>query len=83
MMKDTALVSFLGVTAVQAEIFRRAQLAGKADFKNLEAYVLAAGLYWALTALFTFFQARLERRVSRGYVRLPASSTGRAGRGGH
>ena len=83
MMKDTALVSFLGVTAVQAEIFRRAQLAGKADLKNLEAYVLAAGLYWALTALFTFFQARLERRVSRGYVRLPASSTGRAGRGGH
>ena len=75
MMKDTALVSFLGVTAVQAEIFRRAQLAGKADFKNLEAYVLAAGLYWALTALFTFFQARLERRVSRGYVRLPASSS--------
>jgi polar amino acid transport system permease protein len=74
MMKDTALVSFLGVTAVQAEIFRRAQLAGKADFKNLEAYVLAAGLYWALTALFTFFQARLERRVSRGYVRLPSSS---------
>jgi polar amino acid transport system permease protein len=84
MMKDTALVSFLGVTAVQAEIFRRAQLAGKADFKNLEAYVLAAGLYWALTALFTFFQARLERRVSRGYVRLPASSSRPAEQaGGH
>ena len=57
MMKDTALVSFLGVTVASAEIFRRAQLAGKADFKNLEAYVIAAGLYWALTALFTFFQA--------------------------
>jgi polar amino acid transport system permease protein len=84
MMKDTALVSFLGVTAVQAEIFRRAQLAGKADFKNLEAYVLAAGLYWALTALFTFFQARLERRVSRGYVRLPSSSNRPAEQaGGH
>ena len=73
MMKDTALVSFLGVTAASAEIFRRSQLAGKADFKNLEAYVIAAGLYWALTALFTFFQARLERRVSRGYVRLPST----------
>ncbi len=85
MMKDTALVSFLGVTAASAEIFRRAQLAGKADFKNLEAYVVAAGLYWALTALFTFFQARLERRVSRGYVRIP-ESVGQphgGGMGGH
>ena len=58
MMKDTALVSFLGVTAAQAEIFRRAQLVGKADFKNLEAYVLAALLYWGLTALFTLLQGR-------------------------
>ena len=39
MMKDTALVSFLGVTIASAEIFRRAQLVGKSDFKNLEAYV--------------------------------------------
>ena len=73
MMKDTALVSFLGVNVAVAEIFRRAQLAGKADFKNLEAYVIAAGLYWALTVLFTFFQRRLEKRLSRGYVRMPSS----------
>jgi polar amino acid transport system permease protein len=69
MMKDTALVSFLGVTVANAEVFRRAQLVGKADFKNLEAYVVAAGLYWALTIIFTFFQRRLETRMSRGYVR--------------
>jgi polar amino acid transport system permease protein len=69
MMKDTALVSFLGVTAAQAEIFRRAQLVGKADFKNLEAYVLAAILYWGLTALFTMLQSRLEKRMATGYVR--------------
>jgi polar amino acid transport system permease protein len=81
MMKDTAQVSVLGVTLENAEIFRRASLAGKADFKNLEAFVVAAGLYWALTVLFTFFQTRLERRVSRGYERLPADvgrSTGQA-----
>jgi polar amino acid transport system permease protein len=77
MMKDTALVSFLGVTAASAEIFRRSQLVGKADFKNLEAYVLVAGLYWALTAIFTVFQRRLEARVSKGYVRVP-TSMGRA-----
>jgi polar amino acid transport system permease protein len=74
MMKDTALVSFLGVTVANAEIFRRAQLVGKADFKNLEAYVVAAGLYWALTVIFTFFQRRLETRVSRGYVRTAAAA---------
>ena len=60
MMKDTALVSFLGVTVATAEVFRRSQLVGKADFKNLEAYVAAALVYWGLTVLFTFFQARLE-----------------------
>ncbi len=69
MMKDTALVSFLGVTAASAEIFRRSQLVGKAEFKNLEAYVVAAGIYWALTAIFTFFQGRLENRLLQGYVR--------------
>lgn len=69
MMKDTALVSFLGVTAASAEIFRRSQLVGKADFKNLEAYVAVALMYWALTALFTYFQSRLERRIGRGYDR--------------
>jgi polar amino acid transport system permease protein len=69
MLKDTALVSFLGVAVANAEIFRRAQLVGKADFKNLEALLVAAALYWALTIVFTFFQRRLESRVSRGYVR--------------
>ena len=69
MMKDTALVSFLGVTAASAEIFRRSQLVGKHDFKVLEAYLAAAIVYWALTAVFTFFQARLERRIGRGYDR--------------
>ena len=69
MMKDTALISFLGVAASGAEIFRRSQLVGKADFKNLEAYVLAALFYWALTAIFSFFQGRLEAKMATGYVR--------------
>ncbi|MGH3452877.1 MAG: amino acid ABC transporter permease [Nocardioidaceae bacterium] len=69
MLKDTALVSFLGVSVAQAEIFRRAQLVGRADFKNLEALLVAAALYWALTIVFTFFQRRLEARMSRGYIR--------------
>jgi polar amino acid transport system permease protein len=79
MMKDTALISFLGTAVATAEMFRRAQLVGKADFKNLEAYVLVAAFYWALTALFSFFQQRLEARLATGYVR-EAARAGAAGR---
>jgi polar amino acid transport system permease protein len=79
MMKDTALVSFLGVTATTAEIFRRGQLVGKKDFKSLEALLVVAAMYWILTIIFTAFQSRLERRVSKGYVRgaQPGSTAGR------
>ena len=69
MMKDTALVSFLGVTAASAEIFRRSQLLGKRDYKNLEAYVSVALIYWGLTVMFTILQSRLEKRIGRGYDR--------------
>ena len=69
MLKDTALISFLGVTIASAEVFRRAQLLGKADYKNLEALVAAALVYWCLTIALTFLQARLEKRVGRSYDR--------------
>jgi polar amino acid transport system permease protein len=69
MMKDTALVAFLGVNLEQADLFRRAQLIGNQDLRRLESLIIAAGCYWALTAVFTFFQMRLERRMSAGYVR--------------
>jgi polar amino acid transport system permease protein len=69
MMKDTALLSFLGAAIFWSDPFRRATLLGRADFKNMEALLLAAACYWALTALFTYFQKKLERKVNRGYVR--------------
>ena len=65
----TALVAFLGVVLEQADLFRRAQLIGNQDLKKLEALIIAAGMYWILTAIFTFFQMKLERRMSAGYVR--------------
>jgi polar amino acid transport system permease protein len=85
MMKDTALVSFLGTSIDQMEIFRRAQLVGRADFRNLEALIVAALLYWFLTTIFQYFQLRLERRLSRGYVRGTAAINvpGHAGSRGH
>jgi polar amino acid transport system permease protein len=85
MLKDSALVSFLGTVASQMEIFRRAQLSGRRDFRIFEALFLAAMVYWLLTTIFTFFQARLERKLSKGYVReqrfIPAAGKGAGGGG--
>jgi polar amino acid transport system permease protein len=69
MMKDTALLSFLGAAIFWSDPFRRATLLGRADFKNMEALLVAAACYWALTAVFTFFQQKLEAKVGKGYVR--------------
>jgi polar amino acid transport system permease protein len=69
MIKDTALIGLLGTTLLWADPFRVAQLTGKADFRNLEALIIAALVYWGLTAIFSFFQRKLEDRMSRGYVR--------------
>jgi len=77
MMKDTALISILGQGIESMELFRRAQLLGNADVRPTEALVTAAALYWALTAVFTFFQSRLERRMSKGYVRTVAGPRAR------
>jgi polar amino acid transport system permease protein len=82
MLKDSALVSFLGTVVSQMELFRRADLLGTRDFRPFEALVLAAAMYWALTTVFTFFQQRLERRLSKGYVRAGSFVVG-GGAGGH
>ncbi len=64
------------------ELFRRADLLGTRDFRPFEALILAAAMYWALTSVFTFFQQRLERRMSKGYVRAGSFVLG-GGAGGH
>ncbi|MEK9664157.1 MAG: amino acid ABC transporter permease [Candidatus Nanopelagicales bacterium] len=69
MIKDTALIGLLGTTLLWADPFRVAQLTGKADFRNLEALIVAALVYWGLTGIFSFFQRKLETRMSKGYVR--------------
>ncbi|TMK37584.1 MAG: amino acid ABC transporter permease [Actinobacteria bacterium] len=75
MMKDTALVSFLGAEVAHAELFLRAQLAFSENLtKRLETLLMVAALYWLLTAIFTVFQARIERRMAKGYVRVTAQT---------
>ncbi|MGH2735169.1 MAG: amino acid ABC transporter permease [Actinomycetota bacterium] len=65
MLKDSALVGLAGTQ----ELFFRAIQAGRRDFKTLEMLVVAALIYWILTSIFSVFQARLESRMAKGYVR--------------
>ncbi|HKJ27912.1 MAG TPA: amino acid ABC transporter permease [Anaerolineales bacterium] len=68
MLKDSSLVS---VTGFVHEILWRAQKVGRANFRNLEALLVAAVLYWVLTLIFTALQTRLETRLgeSEGQVK--------------
>jgi polar amino acid transport system permease protein len=63
MLKDSALVSATGFVH---EILWRADHAGRANFRNLEALLIAAVFYWILTLMFSGVQGRLERTMSRG-----------------
>ncbi len=62
MIKDSALVSIIGVT----ELLWRASSVGNQKFRTLEALLIAALVYWVLTIVFSYFQERLERRMARG-----------------
>jgi polar amino acid transport system permease protein len=62
MIKDSALVSIIGVQ----EVLWRAETSGRPALNILEGFIIAATIYWILTIIFSFFQERLERRMSRG-----------------
>jgi len=63
MTKDSALVSATGFVH---ELMWRATKVGRAEFRNMEALVMAAIFYWIMTLLLTSVQSRLEARLSRG-----------------
>jgi polar amino acid transport system permease protein len=65
MLKDSALVSFIGVT----ELFFRGSKVGQQNFRAMETLIVVAGMYWLITSVFSYFQAKLERKMARGYVR--------------
>ncbi|UCE53101.1 MAG: amino acid ABC transporter permease [Desulfobacterales bacterium] len=62
MLKDSALVNFLGVW----ELFFRAIKVGRQNFKNMETLIIAGLFYWMVTIIFQYFQSRLENRLSKG-----------------
>lgn len=63
MLKDSSLVSATGFVQ---EIMWRAQKVGRANFKGLEALLIAAMWYWLMTIIFSTIQANIEKRMSRG-----------------
>lgn len=62
MLKDSALIS---VTGFVHEILWRAQKAGRANFKSMEALLIAAIFYWLMTIVFSTIQARLETQLAK------------------
>jgi polar amino acid transport system permease protein len=63
MTKDSALVAATGFVH---ELTWRAVKVGRAQFHNLEALVMAAIFYWGMTIILSYFQSKLETRLSRG-----------------
>jgi polar amino acid transport system permease protein len=63
MLKDTSLVATTGFVW---DILWRAQKVGRANFRSLEALLVAAVFYWIITIIFSAVQDRIEARVARG-----------------
>lgn len=61
LLKDTSLVSVITVT----ELLRQSNVIIARTWQPLTIYLAAAVLYWVMSTTFSFFQERLERRVSR------------------
>ena len=66
MIKDSSLVSVVGLQ----EILWRSNTVGRSNSQLIQALIIAALVYWALTIFFSFFQGRLERRMAQSDVRL-------------
>lgn len=63
MTKDSALVSATGFVH---ELMWRATKVGRAEFRNLEALLMAAIFYWIMTLILTSIQSRIESRLAKG-----------------
>src|SRR5690606_35603643 len=62
MLKDTSLVAMTGFVW---ELLWRAQKVGRANFRSLEALLVAAVFYWIITIIFSAIQDRIEARIAR------------------
>ncbi len=63
MTKDSALVAATGFVH---EIMWNAVKVGRAQFRSLEALIMAAIFYWMMTLILSYLQSKIETRLSRG-----------------
>jgi polar amino acid transport system permease protein len=63
MTKDSALVAATGFVH---ELMWRSTKVGRATFHNLEALIIAAIFYWAMTLILTTIQGRIEAALAKG-----------------
>lgn len=63
MTKDSALVAATGFVH---EIMWNAVKVGRAQFRSLEALIMAAIFYWVMTLILSYIQSRIEARLSKG-----------------
>jgi polar amino acid transport system permease protein len=63
MTKDSALVAATGFVH---ELMWNAVKVGRAQFRNLEALIMAAIFYWVMTLILSYIQSIIETRLSKG-----------------
>lgn len=61
LLKDTSLVSVITVT----ELLRQSNVIIARTWQPLTIYLTAAVVYWVMALIFSYFQGRLEKRVSK------------------
>lgn len=62
MLKDSSLVSFMGVM----ELFNVARIQARSEFKFFEMLITAAIFYWVVSIVFEAIQARIEAHYGKG-----------------
>jgi len=62
MLKDSSLVSFMGVM----ELFNVARIQARTEFKFFEMLISAAIFYWVISIVFEAIQARIEAHYGKG-----------------
>ena len=65
MLKDSSLVSVIGVW----ELMFLARTLGNKTFNHMEMLITASLMYWAMSMVFEFIQARIERKFSKAQRR--------------
>jgi len=65
MLKDSSLVSVVGVW----EIMYLARTLGQTEFRHIEMLITASMIYWLLSIMLEYAQARIEERFGRFNVR--------------